>query len=142
MHRLHRIGGVDDLLHIVRVFEVGRQGGPLVALGGDDQGIFAPHFASNSSSAVSAALSVAALYTHLRSVMKAVNSTPKCDTPPTQPEAVLGRLLQGCLKSRHFLGLKFNRLSTQPSNSSLTVRISNALPKQPVKVLIQPKLPQ
>ena len=40
MHRLYRIGGVDDLLHIVRVFEVGRQGGPLVAPGGDDKGIF------------------------------------------------------------------------------------------------------
>jgi len=35
MHRFHRIGGVDDLLHIVRVFEVGRQGGPLVAPRGD-----------------------------------------------------------------------------------------------------------
>ena len=44
MHRLHRIGGVDDLLHIVRVFEVGRQGGPLVAPGGDDQGIFVASF--------------------------------------------------------------------------------------------------
>ena len=40
MHRLCRTGGVDDLLHIVRVFEAGRQGGPLVAPGGDDHGIF------------------------------------------------------------------------------------------------------
>jgi len=40
MHRLYRIGGVDDLLHIIRVFEVGRQGGPLVAPEGDDKGIF------------------------------------------------------------------------------------------------------
>ncbi len=40
MHRLHCIGGVDDLLHIVQVFEVGCQGGLLVAPGGDDQGIF------------------------------------------------------------------------------------------------------
>ena len=45
MNCLHRIGGVDDRLHIVRVFEVGRQGRPLVAPEGDDQRVFvAPFF--------------------------------------------------------------------------------------------------
>ena len=44
MHSLHCIGGVDDLLHIVRVFEASRQGGPLVAPRGDDQGIFVAPF--------------------------------------------------------------------------------------------------
>ena len=44
MHCLHRTGGVDDLLHMVRVFKAGRQGRPLVAPGGDDQGIFVAPF--------------------------------------------------------------------------------------------------